>query len=360
MAREDRLISTSSTSSNTSQSSKRRRTQESEITPMDNPPIIFRFTSTPPNQVLFAKFLNRVAPAAAITNVSRLRDGTGYLVRGALTAINKLKTVHSSQFPDHEFTSHVPKPRTEENNNSFVIRYVHIDVGDAEILEELKRSNGIEPLKVLRIHSKEFDKATQLVRVITKTQADADKAIKDGVHIGYAHHRCEASHPKPKVTQCFKCLGFGHEANKCIKNTKCVRCGEDGHVVKDCTVERAHVKCGNCGEQHPATYKGCQVYKQAVQAAPRPNNYASAAKGNTPHTACITPIQCAAIVTEVITAHCEGAIRTFADVLKTVVNAVERHLPTRAPTVEELEAAVQGRSRFARDSETPLLVGFYQ
>lgn len=65
---------------------------------------------------------------------------------------------------------------------------------------------------------------------------------------------------KTGTGQCFRCQKFGHSASKCHANPKCVKCGED-HLSNDCNLApNAAAKCANCGQQQPASYKGCEAF----------------------------------------------------------------------------------------------------
>jgi hypothetical protein len=51
------------------------------------------------------------------------------------------------------------------------------------------------------------------------------------------------------VTQCFKCLGFGHQSDRCVKTPKCSHCAGD-HDFRQCPDKEASDKkcCHNCAE----------------------------------------------------------------------------------------------------------------
>lgn len=64
------------------------------------------------------------------------------------------------------------------------------------------------------------------------------------------------------IPQCKNCQSFNHTKNYCSKQPRCVRCA-GRHLSKDCEKPKnTHVKCCNCGEQHPANYRGCMVAKE--------------------------------------------------------------------------------------------------
>lgn len=63
--------------------------------------------------------------------------------------------------------------------------------------------------------------------------------------------------------QCYNCQEFGHTKNRCFLTPVCAICAEK-HLTnmcdKDKTDKSAKV-CNNCGENHTANWKGCQVYQ---------------------------------------------------------------------------------------------------
>lgn len=75
------------------------------------------------------------------------------------------------------------------------------------------------------------------------------------------------------VTQCMRCLHFGHGARNCNVKPRCGVCTQQ-HETKDCPIEEVvDYKCANCGGNHRATDRSCakrEEYKQIrKQAASR-------------------------------------------------------------------------------------------
>jgi hypothetical protein len=64
------------------------------------------------------------------------------------------------------------------------------------------------------------------------------------------------------IAQCKKCQAFGHTQKFCSKEQRCVKCA-GRHVTSDCQKSKTQLpKCVNCGEGHPANYRGCVVAKE--------------------------------------------------------------------------------------------------
>ena len=71
------------------------------------------------------------------------------------------------------------------------------------------------------------------------------------------------------VPQCKNCQRYGHTQKYCNKDSRCVRCAGKHHF-KNCTQPKKGkgtppAKCVNCGENHPANYRGCEVAKEIQQ-----------------------------------------------------------------------------------------------
>lgn len=65
-----------------------------------------------------------------------------------------------------------------------------------------------------------------------------------------------------KIPQCKNCQTYGHTKNYCAKEARCVKC-TGKHPTESCKKpENQPPKCVNCGELHPASYRGCVVAKE--------------------------------------------------------------------------------------------------
>lgn len=58
------------------------------------------------------------------------------------------------------------------------------------------------------------------------------------------------------VTQCSKCLNFGHGGRNCHITARCASCGGN-HVTAECLTPDTKTPCVNCGQDHPSTFKAC-------------------------------------------------------------------------------------------------------
>lgn len=84
--------------------------------------------------------------------------------------------------------------------------------------------------------------------------------LSDG-HVFIGFNRCRVAKYE-EITQCYKCLRFGHPANKCSAvNESCSNCGQKGHKSVTCS---SPTKCSNCGGAHAALDKTCSARTRAL------------------------------------------------------------------------------------------------
>lgn len=81
----------------------------------------------------------------------------------------------------------------------------------------------------------------------------------------FMHSRVKIEPPRQKreIVQCTKCQRYGHTKHFCHNNARCVKC-IGNHATESCKRERndVQVQCVLCNGNHPANYKGCEIYKQ--------------------------------------------------------------------------------------------------
>jgi hypothetical protein len=71
----------------------------------------------------------------------------------------------------------------------------------------------------------------------------------------------EALRRSKLIPQCKNCQAYGHTQKYCRKEATCVKCVGKHHMKECKKPEQSHPKCVNCGEVHPANYRGCVVAK---------------------------------------------------------------------------------------------------
>lgn len=73
----------------------------------------------------------------------------------------------------------------------------------------------------------------------------------------------EPPNRKREIPQCLRCQRYGHTKNFCARQPRYVKCAGN-HQTSNCQRQgkSQNVKCVLCEGNHPANYKGCQVYKE--------------------------------------------------------------------------------------------------
>lgn len=64
------------------------------------------------------------------------------------------------------------------------------------------------------------------------------------------------------IPQCKNCQGYGHTQRFCFREARCVKCTGKHHTSQCSKDEKESPKCVHCGENHPASYRGCMVAKE--------------------------------------------------------------------------------------------------
>lgn len=68
-----------------------------------------------------------------------------------------------------------------------------------------------------------------------------------------------------KVTQCYRCWGYGHTSRDCISEDRsgaCKNCAEEGHKEAECKREPVCISCRKKG--HRAGSGKCPEFKRAL------------------------------------------------------------------------------------------------
>lgn len=105
---------------------------------------------------------------------------------------------------------------------------------------------------------------TQVVTVEASKETAEELLKRRTVKIGMSVCRVRERIP---LSQCRRCLNFGHIASKCREASlgeRCYTCGEEGHLSKDC---RKPPFCPVCKEGHRAGDRSCGAFRKALRLA---------------------------------------------------------------------------------------------
>ena len=190
------------------------------------------------------------------------------------------KTLYMSNLEDfYKVKSFLEKSNTNfytftpksNKTKSLLIKGLDITISCEEILEELKTYED-EDLKFTKVSlfktKRSSSQGYQLP--IFMVQISSDSNVNKAKNIRAILYRCIKWEQikKPEIPQCRNCQGFFHSAANCYLPSKCVKCKET-HTKGQCTImesseeNKEKLYCVVCQKYgHPASYKGCQKYKE--------------------------------------------------------------------------------------------------
>lgn len=160
-----------------------------------------------------------------------------------------------------------------EKNISFYTYQLKQERAYRAVLKQMHHSTCIDDLKTaIEDHG---HKVRNLVNVKSNTTKEPlplffvdlepnsnNKTIFDIQYLLNAKIRFEPPYKKKEVVQCKRCQNYGHTKSYCYSPFKCVKCGES-HETSKCTKPLSvPAKCALCNGEHPASYKGCPIYKE--------------------------------------------------------------------------------------------------
>lgn len=147
----------------------------------------------------------------------------------------------------------------EDKLPTVVIRGLHPTTPIDEIKNALSEK-GYNTLKITNALDR-FKKPMPLFFVQVDKETYNDK-IYDITNIFYTKIRVEEPKKKKQIAQCSRCQRFGHTKAYCTNPHRCIRCGQLHPSVECKKNPDTAATCANCGNGHPANYKGCSVLKE--------------------------------------------------------------------------------------------------
>ncbi len=91
--------------------------------------------------------------------------------------------------------------------------------------------------------------------------SDNNKEIFEINYLLNAKISFEPPRVRKEIVQCKRCQQYGHTKTYCRHPYQCVKCGQKHETSKCTKSSTAPAVCALCGGDHPANYKGCNVYK---------------------------------------------------------------------------------------------------
>lgn len=142
-----------------------------------------------------------------------------------------------------------------------IARRVDIDLSEEELLKHCNSSGDIKILNVKRMNRKVIKEGVSTY-VPTGSVLFTFQGLNLPKYINFYFLEFSVSVYVSPVTQCFRCLRFGHTRNNCRgSKEKCFNCAEDSHQPQgeDFTCETC---CMYCKNNHRSTDKRCPEYQR--------------------------------------------------------------------------------------------------
>lgn len=100
---------------------------------------------------------------------------------------------------------------------------------------------------------------------VNLAQGPNNKVVKNVRYIYHQSIIIEDPRKRKAIAQCQRCQQYGHTKNYCMRPYRCVKCAQP-HKTADCPKRDRNTpaKCALCLGDHPANYKGCEVYKEIL------------------------------------------------------------------------------------------------
>jgi hypothetical protein len=156
-----------------------------------------------------------------------------------------------------------------------VVRGLHPETNPEEIKDEFAQHGHIaEKITNIIVHKKARpdDKDSPKIKIplplffVDLTPKTNNKEAYEIKYLAYQKVRIEE--PKSRaysVVQCKNCQELHHTRNFCKKQSRCVKCGGT-HATSSCQKPKTtKPKCAGCGGPHTANWKGCPIFKAAIE-----------------------------------------------------------------------------------------------
>jgi hypothetical protein len=134
-------------------------------------------------------------------------------------------------------------------------------------MEKLQHDNAQHNIAIKDItpliRKRQDNKVDESIVVFTDDVQAANNCIKRGFYINCERKFLERYCPHLRITQCFKCHNYGHQATQCKHTKRCGNCGDEGHNTNEC--HSGEAKCVHCNKAHPAWHHECATRKAESQ-----------------------------------------------------------------------------------------------
>lgn len=135
-----------------------------------------------------------------------------------------------------------------------IARRVDLDLSEEELLKHCSTKDKIKILNVRRMNRKIVNEDKTVTYVPTGTVLFTFQGLNIPKYINFYYLEFNVSIYVAPVTQCFKCLRYGHTRNNCKGRERCFNCAGNIHNSED---EPCITRCFFCKDEHKSTDKRC-------------------------------------------------------------------------------------------------------
>lgn len=219
-------------------------------------------------------------PPVIISNLTNYTQVNSYLseaninYKASVLNNNQLKVNVESENQHRDLTKLLNHKKIEwhsyENKQNRPIRVIVKNLHPTYDVNDIKDDLLDKGLKVLDVHNKIKKKKigenyVNIPLPLFMLTFDHSEDIKKIYEIKYICHTKVSIEPLRQnklIAQCKRCQRYGHTYKYCQRMPACVKCA-GLHLTSECNIPKnTRAKCFNCGEEHPASYRGCIVAKE--------------------------------------------------------------------------------------------------
>lgn len=171
-----------------------------------------------------------------------------------------VKTLNDISYEYHSYENKQTRPI------KVMARNIHQTITEQEVHSNLAKQG----FKIIQVNQKmksvKNESGTEYIKLplfmLTFAPEEEAKKVHEIKYICNMKVNIESLRTNKLIPQCKRCQQFNHTQNFCKNAFKCVKCG-NSHNTKFCEKDKSTPpKCCNCGEAHPANYRGCSVAKK--------------------------------------------------------------------------------------------------
>lgn len=220
--------------------------------------------SKPPPIILYGitdiskltELLNSSVPSDSYTYKIINRDQLRVMAQTSVAYKNIIDLIRKNGLIGHTFT---PK---DKRSCRIVIKNLHHTTPKEAIVEEIEKTGNKVRGEIICAISRRNNKPLDMFFVNVEPGPN-NPELKRIESIYHTKVRIEDPRKTNEIPQCSRCQQYGHTKNNCMRPYRCVKCTE-GHRTIDCPKKDRNTPatCTLCLGDHPANYKGCQVYKE--------------------------------------------------------------------------------------------------